>query len=179
MSRGPIRRTSAGESLLFPESAGLDAAAPDASVSVLGRRGAVQDDFTAARGAGLPCSPPRGQDDSGYQIRVPPQPGVVLCGTCRAILNAHGPTGYHGGNPICDTCLLEGESQLGMLIALASLARIYAKFDREDGAAREIAAAQILAFARIYDRFARRFGPGRELNFEVGFVGGEINPEGG
>lgn len=101
---------------------------------------------------------------------------VVSCGRCGNFLSAGGPTGCLGREPICDVCLLEGDSQLGMLVALGSVARLYAQFDREDGSAREIAAAQLLAFARIYDRFAHRFAPMRELNFEMGFVGGQVSP---
>jgi hypothetical protein len=107
-----------------------------------------------------------------FSIRMPTAPGVFPCAICNRFVAARGPTAYLNDQVVCDVCLLERESHLGMLIALASITRLYASFDENDGTAANVAAAQLLAFARIFELFARRCGPGRELDFEIAFVKG-------
>lgn len=122
-----------------------------------------------------PWPPPSSGAPAGegrFSIKMPAVPGVFPCAICARFVAARGPTAHLDDDVVCDVCLLERESQLGMLIALASITRLYASFDENDGAAANVAAAQLLAFARIFEVFARRCGPGRELDFEIAFVKG-------
>lgn len=100
-------------------------------------------------------------------IRVPLQSAIVSCELCANLFSAHGPTGYYEEQPICDRCLLEQESQLGMLLALSIFTRTYARLADQEGEIGSAAACEMLAFARIYELFAARFGPSRPLDFNA------------
>ena len=96
-----------------------------------------------------------------YSIRMPQPAGPVRCAGCRARFSAAGPTGFAEDRAICDMCLLEGSSELGMVLALVAVVRAFGivqPTDREDyrDALRELG-----AFARIYERVAARSGPPR------------------
>ncbi len=100
-------------------------------------------------------------DPPFYTIRIPGQPALTSCPICTTAFMAAGPTGFADELPICDMCLLEGNHDLGMLIAVGSVTRT---FGAVKGATREEysrALAELGAFARIYERFAERWGPPR------------------
>ena len=98
-------------------------------------------------------------------IRIPAKSAIVCCELCSKPFSAKGPTGYYDEQPICDRCLLESESQLGMLVALSSFTRNYARLADEEGPTANEAAGEMLAFARIYELFSARFGSPRGLDF--------------
>lgn len=108
-------------------------------------------------------------------IRVPLQSAIVDCELCASPFSAHGPTGYYDEQPICDRCLLEHESQLGMLLALSIFTRTYAGLADQDEETASEAACEMLAFARIYELFAARFGPSRPLDFNAFSAVGTIS----
>ena len=98
-----------------------------------------------------------------YSIRIPDTPERVHCQLCQLEFLAAGPTGFLGEVSICDSCLLSGCQELGMLLALASVTRTFASFK---GASREEyseALAELAAFARIYERITSKFSPGRSF----------------
>jgi len=97
----------------------------------------------------------------GYSIQVPEPQRRLVCPRCDTLFLAAGPTGHEAGRPICDLCLLEGSHELGVLLALASTARIFGAFETEDAAEYEQALGDYGAFARIYEVIAARSGPPR------------------
>ena len=96
-----------------------------------------------------------------YSIRVAIDAGApcAVCGTA----TGSGPVGYHGEEAICDLCLLEGSSQLGMVLALIAVVRAYASVEVTSDADRRDALAELGAFARIYETFAAKSGPARRF----------------
>jgi hypothetical protein len=123
----------------------------------------------------LPTAAPRlALASSRFSIRVPPKPAIVDCELCAKAFAAKGPTGYYDERPVCDACLLEQETQLGMLMALAIFTRAYAGLAETAGDAAAEAATEMLAFARIYELFAARFGPARPFDFSSLTVQGAI-----
>lgn len=108
-------------------------------------------------------------------IRVPLESAIVACALCANPFSAHGPTGYSEEQPICDRCLLEQESQLGMLLALSNFTRSYAPLADESGEIAVGAACEMLAFAKVYELFSARFGPSRPLDFNAFAAVGTIS----
>ncbi len=100
-------------------------------------------------------------------IRIPPKSAFVNCELCSKLFSAKGPTGYYEDRPICDRCMLEHESQLGMMLALSIFTRTYARLAAEEGPTAAEAANEMLAFARVYEYFAGRYGPPRSLDFNA------------
>ncbi|MEM9557682.1 MAG: hypothetical protein AAGC60_25715 [Acidobacteriota bacterium] len=83
------------------------------------------------------------------------------CALCRRRVVAAGPIGHAGSRPVCDRCLLDHDPQLGMAMAMISVARAYGSSRPHSLPDEERARAELLAFARLYDQFVARFGPAR------------------
>ena len=94
-----------------------------------------------------------------YSIRVAENSGC-LCVACSKQETGAGPVGYIDDDPVCDLCLLEGNHELGMVLAVISVVRAYASVK---GSPEEWQSAleELGAFARVYDRFAAKSGPAR------------------
>lgn len=103
-------------------------------------------------------------DDDGtnlYSIRVADQPGST-CATCMRP-TGHGPVGYRGDAPICDRCLLEASTPLGLTLALVAVARAFAIGSPSVRLDASMALAELGAFARIFERVASTWGPARSF----------------
>ena len=98
-------------------------------------------------------------DERRYNIRITENPGAV-CAACGLQKTGAGPVGHLDEEPICDLCLLEGSGNLGLLLALAAVARAYATTDRAV-AEHEEALDELGGFARIYHRVASKSWPAR------------------
>lgn len=96
-----------------------------------------------------------------YSIRVADQPGSP-CATCKRS-TGHGPVGYRGDAPICDLCLLEASTPLGLTLALVAVARAFAIGRPSVRLDASIALAKLGAFARIFERVASTWGPARSF----------------
>lgn len=96
-----------------------------------------------------------------YSIQVPRPQSRLFCPRCDDLFSASGPTGHAAGQPICDLCLLDGSHELGMLLALASAARVFGAFVSEDTEEYRQALADYGAFAKVYELVAARSGPPR------------------
>ncbi len=101
-----------------------------------------------------------------YSLRIPPGEHRAACPRCGHCWRLSGPTAYADGDPICDLCLLTSEQQLGMVLALVSITRMYAGAAWTSPEEHHAALVELGAFARIYDRFAARFGAPRM--FDIG-----------
>ncbi len=64
-------------------------------------------------------------DDPRYSIRITDSPGT-LCAACGKQETGDGPVGYLDDSPVCDLCLLERTTDLGMALALIAVTRAYA-----------------------------------------------------
>ena len=93
--------------------------------------------------------PPK-TDDPLYSIRINDSPGST-CAACRKQETGEGPVGYMGDDPICDLCLLERSTDLGLLLAISAVSRAYAESAAEPEALNELG-----VFARIYHRIASK-----------------------
>ncbi len=89
-------------------------------------------------------------NDPLYSIRVADSPGTV-CAACVKQETGAGPVGYMDDEPICDLCLLELSTDLGMLLANAAVIRAYAGTVGTE-AERGEALHELGVFARIYHR---------------------------
>ncbi len=101
-----------------------------------------------------------------YSVRLPPDEHRAACPRCGHCWRLSGPTAYANDEPICDLCLLTSEQQLGMVLAVLSVTRMYASAAWASPEDHHTALVELGAFARIYDRFAARFGPLRV--FDIG-----------
>ncbi|MEM8996083.1 MAG: hypothetical protein AAGF23_14950, partial [Acidobacteriota bacterium] len=99
-----------------------------------------------------------------YSIRVPREASRVCCPLCAASFVAAGPTGYVDDRPICDLCLLERETQLGLVLALVAVTRSYGAVWPQDELEEEHARLELMAFARVYDAKASSFAPARPVD---------------
>ncbi|MEO1369292.1 MAG: hypothetical protein AAFX50_19105 [Acidobacteriota bacterium] len=99
-----------------------------------------------------------------YSIRVPRVASRVCCPICTSSFVAAGPTGHLDDRPICDLCLLERETQLGLVLALVAVTRSYGGGWPQDELEEEHARIELMAFARIYDAKASRFAPARPVD---------------
>ena len=93
--------------------------------------------------------PPK-TDEPLYSIRITERPDAV-CTACRKHKTGEGPVGYMDDSPVCDLCLLERSTDLGVLIAISAVSRTYAENAAELEALNELG-----AFARIYHRIASK-----------------------
>lgn len=103
-----------------------------------------------------------------YSIRLVQGPGG-LCTNCGKQQTGSGPVGFCDDDPICDLCLLQGTSALGMVLAVISVIRAYAN---ARGTAEEWQAAleEVGAFARIYERIAIKTSPPRIIRIIPDFT---------
>lgn len=98
-------------------------------------------------------------EDPRYSIRVTENPDT-LCASCGKQETGAGPVGHLDDEPICDLCLLQANSDLGLLLALAAVVRAYAATEGSQEEQRE-ALAELSVFARIYHRVASQSWPAR------------------
>ena len=104
-------------------------------------------------------------DDPLYTIRVAENPGA-LCSACGSQETGAGPVGYRDDEPVCDLCLLQANSDLGLLLAVAAVVRAYAATTQDE---QQEALAELSVFARIYHRVASQSWPPRIFRIP-GFV---------
>ena len=97
-------------------------------------------------------------DEPLYSIRVTESPGTT-CAGCGKQETGSGPVGHLDDDPICDLCLLERSSDLGLILALIAVVRAYAEASGtpED----QEALSELGVFARIYHRVASKSWPAR------------------
>ena len=105
---------------------------------------------------GLSRSP---TDEPLYSIRVADSPGT-LCAACGKQETGAGPVGYLDDEPICDLCLLERSTDLGLMLATTAVVRAYAETGGTH-AQRQEALDELGVFARIYHRVASKSWPAR------------------
>lgn len=109
-------------------------------------------------------------EEAGYSIRVPVPSGPVSCARCQVKFPAAGPTGFAEDRPVCDMCLLEGSSPLGMVMALIAVVRAFGGVRPSNHHEYRDALGELGAFSRIYEKFAAKSGPPRVFripSFEV------------
>ncbi len=87
-------------------------------------------------------------DDPLYSIRVADSPGTLCAACCKQETGA-GPVGYMDDEAICDLCLLERSTDLGLLLAIAAVSRAYAGTGGPAGDQQE-ALHEFGVVARIY-----------------------------
>ena len=105
-------------------------------------------------------------DEPLYSIRVAENPGT-LCAACGNQETGAGPVGYRDDEPVCDLCLLQASTDLGLMLATTAVVRAYAE---TGGTAEEPQALNELGvFARIYHRIASKSWPARIFRLP-GFV---------
>lgn len=109
--------------------------------------------------------------ESVYSIRVPREAHEVECPRCGLRFFAAGPTGFCAGKPVCDRCLFEGSPQLGMLLALVSMTRGFARLVPMSELHAEATLEMLGTFAYTYELFASRFGPPRMFRVELTEIG--------
>ncbi len=107
-------------------------------------------------------------DDPLYSIRIAEAPGT-LCAVCGEQKTGLGPVGYMDDDPICDLCLLERSTDLGLLLAIVSVVRVYATSSGTPEAHRQ-ALEELGAFSRIFHRIASKSWPARVIRIP-GFTG--------
>ena len=89
-----------------------------------------------------------------YSIEINRSPGRP-CANCRAHNSAEGPVGHQDGDPICDVCLLVGDQDLGLLLALGILVRAYAADVEQSSERSQTEGLRLLSlFAMLFDRQA-------------------------
>ena len=107
-------------------------------------------------------------DDPLYSIRVADSPGA-MCAACGKQETGAGPVGYMDDEPICDLCLLERSTDLGLMMAMIAVARAYAEAGATAADEQE-ALRELGVFARIYHRVASKSWPARIFRIP-GFTG--------
>ncbi len=96
-----------------------------------------------------------------FSIRHAEDPDAI-CALCDRPTGT-GPVGHSGDRPVCDLCLLEGSSVLGMVLALVAVVRAFGSVEVSSDEEHRQALAELGAFARIYERFAAKSGPARRF----------------
>ncbi len=110
-------------------------------------------------------------DEPLYSIRVADSPGT-LCAACGKQETGAGPVGYLDDEQICDLCLLEGSTDLGLAMAMIAVARAYASIGVGTSKEHQGALEELGAFARIYHRIASKSWPARIFRIP-GFTGSD------
>lgn len=87
----------------------------------------------------------------------------MTCSTCGRRFTGSSPVGYRDDQPVCDLCLLEASADLGMVLALVSVARSYAGIAFRTGGKAPEALDQLELFARVYELIAVKTGPRRNF----------------
>ena len=95
-----------------------------------------------------------------YSVRAGAGPGVS-CAACGRRFDGRGPSGYRDDAPICDSCLIESDAELGMVLAVISVNRVYANLSAQGSGEWLDPLLELGAFARLYELFAKRTGPPR------------------
>ncbi len=86
------------------------------------------------------------------------------CAACGKDFTGGGPLGHRGEDPVCDLCLFEGSSDLGMVMALISVTRAFATiYARVTGAWIE-PLRELGTFARVYELVAAKSWPRRSFD---------------
>ena len=114
-------------------------------------------------------SRPLKADEPLYSIRVADNPGTV-CAACRQQETGTGPVGYRDDSPICDLCLLEGNHELGMVLAVVAVTRAYASVKNATLDERQEALRELGAFARVYEAVAAKSWPARVFKIVPDFT---------
>ncbi len=94
-----------------------------------------------------------------YSIRGAESPGT--CAACGKQETGTGPVGYFDEEPVCDLCLLEHTTDLGMILALVSVVRAFGSLGTGTPEEHQEALEELGAFARIYHRIASKSWPVR------------------
>ncbi len=108
--------------------------------------------------AGEPTKTVQAAAEPAYSIRMAENAGEP-CSSCDAVTGS-GPVGYHGDRAICDLCLLERSTDLGLMLATIAVVRAYAGTGGTPEQQGE-ALNELGAFARIYHRIASKSWPAR------------------
>ncbi len=99
-------------------------------------------------------------DEPLYSIRLAESPGT-RCAACGKQETGAGPVGYLDDHPICDLCLLEADTDLGMALALIAVTRAYGSMEAGSSREHQDALEELGAFAHIYHRIASKSWPAR------------------
>ena len=99
-------------------------------------------------------------DEPLYSIAE--NPGT-LCAACGKQGTGAGPVGYLTDDPICDLCLLEGSTDLGLMLALAAVVRGFASAGGDTPEEYRDALRELGAFARIYHRVSSKSWKARTI----------------
>lgn len=102
-----------------------------------------------------------GLREPSFTIGVPGFPEGVACGVCGVMVLAAGPTGFQGEHPVCDACLLERSPELGMVLVLVAVARLFGTLRVRNADHQLQALLELGAFVRLYERYASRHAPTR------------------
>ena len=105
-----------------------------------------------------------------HRSRRPPSEGPVYCirdaaapdatcADCGERITGSGPVGYRDDEPVCDPCLIDGNTILGMVLALVAVNRCYGAMTRGRGEEFREALEQVGMFARVYECIAAKAGP--------------------
>ncbi len=97
----------------------------------------------------------------GYTIRLASPARKVHCPHCGRHFLAAGPTGFRDEEPVCDLCLLEKVEELGMVLAMIAVVRVFAVSRYESRPEYVAALYELGGFARVYEQVAARSGPPR------------------
>jgi len=115
----------------------------------------VQSDESAAPSPACGCRVPL------YSIRIPVPPVCVPCADCGVMVLVAGPTGYREDMAVCDACLLDGAPDLGMVLVLVAVARLFGSLRLRGGEHQLQALLELGAFVRLYERYASCRAPTR------------------
>ncbi|MCP3957548.1 MAG: hypothetical protein GY719_06815 [bacterium] len=119
-----------------------------------------------------PATPrPAGDDGPAYSIRFSSGPDApCACGRNQV---GSGPVGYRGEEAVCDLCMLEGCTELGLVLALVAVARAFEAISRDDKDAWLDALEQLVVFLRVYELVAAKTAPPRAFRIPDSPLGGE------
>ncbi len=110
-------------------------------------------------------------EEPRYSIRIAKTPGT--CAVCRTQDTGIGPVGYSGEEPICDLCLLEDSTDLGMILALIAVVRAFATIGAGTSQAHQDSMEELCAFARIFHQIVSKSWPVRVFRIP-GLTRGEL-----
>ena len=96
-------------------------------------------------------------DGPTYSIRFSTGPNVpCACGRNQV---GSGPVGYRDEQAICDLCMVEQCTELGLVLALIAVVRAFAVVDRDRRESWLGALAELDTFARVYELVAAKTAP--------------------
>ncbi len=96
-----------------------------------------------------------------YNIRIAHEPGTP-CAICEEATGS-GPVGNRDDEAVCDTCILNESTDLGLVLALVSVTRALGAIPLKTDEAHE-GLAQLAAFARVYEHVAAKKAERRGLD---------------